>query len=255
MWFFVFDTIFIPYMISKAQVKHIRSLDSKKMRYDCKQFIVEGSKMVQELVKSNFQIVAIYGTKVWREEYLTSNAAAVEYFEITDADLRRISNFTTPNEVLAIVQLPDLPLVHEGGITLALDNIQDPGNLGSIIRIADWYGVSSVVCNTKSVDFFNHKVLQASMGSIFNVPCMTIDLRDYFLSQKERKKYACVLNGDDIHTCPKISEGILVIGNESNGVSAELLELCSHRITIPKKGRAESLNAAVAAGIVCDVLI
>lgn len=255
MWFFVFDTIFIPCMISKAQVKHIRSLDNKKMRYDCKQFIVEGNKVVQELLKSNFHTIAIYATRAWRETHFTSNLQAYEYFEIDDVELKRISSLITPNEVLAIVQIPDRTFIDEGGITLALDNIQDPGNLGSIIRIADWYGISTVVCNSKSADFFNHKVLQASMGSIFNVQCITMDLKDYFLLHPHRNKYACVLNGEDIHTCRKIDEGILVIGNESNGISAELLELCSHRITIPKKGRAESLNAAVAAGIVCDVLL
>ncbi len=242
-------------MISKAQVKHIRSLDDKKMRYENKQFIVEGTKLVHELLKSNFRIVIIYGTKDWEDVNRSLIPSEVEFIEVNSTELKRISNFTTPNEVLAIVEMPNHLELPYNGVTLALDNIQDPGNFGTMIRIADWYGIESVVCNTNTVDFYNHKVLQASMGSVFNVRCFYTNLMTFFLENKNRNKFACVLHGNPVHSYSKIQDGIIVIGNESNGISAELLKLCTHKVTIPRRGKAESLNAAVAAGIVCNALL
>lgn len=242
-------------MISKAQVKHIRSLDDKKKRYECKQFIVEGDKMVRELLHSDLEIVEIFAIEDWilRNDSICRQKNSLT--EITDSELSRISGLKTPNEVLAIVALPDnekIPLLSKA---IALDNIQDPGNLGSIIRIADWYGVEYIICNTHTADVYNSKVLQATMGSIFRVKCFYTDLESFLLQNNGMDKYACVLDGQNVNELDKMKEGIIIIGNESKGIDEKLVALCNQKVTIPKKGRAESLNAAVAAGIICNALL
>ena len=138
---------------------------------------------------------------------------------------------------------------------MALDNIQDPGNMGTIIRIADWYGIDQIVCNTQSADMYNPKVIQSTMGSIARVKVFYTDLSDWLSKQKGISIYAAMLNGDDVTSMQKIKEGIIVIGNESKGISDDVLKLVSKKITIPQKGKAESLNAAVATGIILSHLL
>ncbi len=243
-------------MISKAQVKHIRSLDDKKKRYECKQFIVEGDKMVRELLQSGLEIVEIFALKTWiMKNDLSGITGEYALTEITDIELARISSLKTPNEVLAIVLMPDNSKIPPLSKAIALDNIQDPGNLGSIIRIADWYGMEHIICNIHTVDVYNSKVLQATMGSIFRVKCFYTDLETFLLQNEKLDKYACVLDGQNVNECDKVKEGIIIIGNESKGIDERLVTLCNHKVTIPKKGMAESLNAAVATGIICNALL
>ncbi|MBK6330666.1 MAG: RNA methyltransferase [Bacteroidetes bacterium] len=249
-----FDTIFIPYMISKAQVKHIRSLDDKKKRYEYKQFVVEGIKMVDELLKSQYEIVEIFATQYWRSNHAPTDISKLKISLITEQSLSRISGLKTPNEVLALVVMPDATSIPNFDKALALDNIQDPGNLGSIIRIADWFGIFTIICNAQTVDVYNPKVLQATMGSVFRVTCYYTDLLNYIIQQTSNKTYAAVLNGSNVNEMEKISNGLILIGNESAGIDEKLIQHCDFEISIPQKGNAESLNAAVATGIICNTL-
>ena len=242
-------------MISKAQVKHIRSLDDKKKRYEYKQFVVEGIKMVEELLKSQYEIEEIFATQNWIDNYGYTHLAKHKVTLITEQTLSRISSLKTPNEVLALVVMPDVASIPFFDKALALDNIQDPGNLGTIIRIADWFGTSTILCNTQTVDVYNPKVIQATMGSVFRVDCYYIDLYNYISLQKNVKTYAAVLNGLNVNEMDKIAKGLILIGNESVGIDENLLQLCDSKISIPQKGNAESLNAAVATGIICNVLL
>lgn len=242
-------------MISKAQVKHIRSLDDKKVRYECKQFVIEGDKMVSELLKSDFEIVEIFALPKWISRQASNIAPGTLVSEINQNQLEQMSKLTTTHDVIALVGMPVTTPIPEQKIAIAVDNLQDPGNLGSIIRIADWYGIDALICNSATVDVYNSKVIQATMGSIFRVQCYYTDLQNYFLQNELKSKYACVLDGKNVNEYAKITEGIIVIGNEARGIDHELVKLCNHKITIPRKGRAESLNAAVATGIVCNTLL
>ncbi len=242
-------------MITKSQIKHIRSLDDKKYRNECKQFVVEGDKMVKELLKSNFKVLELFSKNDWAAQNLSKKTYP---FKITDVDQNRfqqMSSLSTAQDVLALVELPTLPLTPHYNIAIALDNIQDPGNLGSIIRIADWFGIDTILCNANTVDCFNPKVIRATMGSVFRVKCFYFDLQKYFSENKTPKRYAAVLDGKPLEKFSKIQEGIFLIGNESNGLQNELISLCEEKITISKLGSAESLNAAVASGIICHSLI
>jgi len=241
-------------MISKAQVKHIRSLDDKKKRYEYKQFVVEGIKMVDELLKSQYEIVEIFATQYWISNHAPTDLSKLKISLITEQTLSRISSMKTPNEVLALVVMPDATSIPNFDKTLALDNIQDPGNLGSIIRIADWFGISTIICNAQTVDVYNPKVLQATMGSVFRVTCYYTDLLNYIRQQTSIKTYAAVLNGSNVNEMEKITNGLILIGNESVGIDEKLIQHCDFKISIPQKGNAESLNAAVATGIICNTL-
>jgi TrmH family RNA methyltransferase len=170
--------------------------------------------------------------------------------------LQRISALTTPNQVLAVFKKPLFPPPEmQGRINLVLDNIQDPGNMGTIIRIADWFGLQNIICSEDSVDAFNSKVVQSTMGSISRVQVLYTPLKSFFRAHPAIPVYVTALNGTAVFGMNRISEGFIIIGNESKGISEELLqELKCERITIPKKGKAESLNAAVATGIVLSYL-
>ena len=256
-------------MLSKAKLKYIQSLGQKKSRDEEGVFIAEGPKLVKELLEAkNVEVNEVYAVKDWLDENkkLLMNIAAIE---IIEPELDRISQLTTPNKVLAIVKKIDPitigwePIVTKEKITLALDAIQDPGNLGTIIRTADWFGIEQIVCSKDCVDVYNPKVVQATMGSIYRVKLFYTDLKEWLPMQKDIRIYATVLEGQDINTMKKIQEGIILIGNESKGINDELLKLANVRITIPKnarlndsvgQGKAESLNAAVAAGIVMNYI-
>lgn len=240
-------------MVTKAQFKHIQLLADKKYRREHKQFVVEGEKMVAELLSSSLTIDILYALPEWIE----ANAAIHHHYPVVTVayfELEKMSSFKTPNQVLAIVSMP---VWTEPPFTwaLLLDGIQDPGNFGSIIRIADWYGISAVYRTELCADPFNHKVIQASMGSIFRIPVHSVDPVQFLQQQAEIPKYAAVLQGTDVHNLQTSEKGILIIGNESKGIQDELLALSSHRISIPSRGKAESLNAAVATGILCDVIL
>lgn len=227
-------------MLPKNTIRNVKNLHQKKFRKQTGQFIVEGEKLLQELLASEFRINQLYCT----EEGLFSEAQL-----ISGKDLERISALKSPNKVLAVVQIPD-GRPNEKAPALLLDGVNDPGNLGTIIRIADWYGINQVVCSKDAVDVYNPKTVQASMGSIFRVRVYYEDLPTY-LHQTSLTTYAAVMDGDIIQQGePSFN---LLMGSESHGVRNGLDRACQ-RITIQRKGKAESLNVGVACGIILEKL-
>ncbi|MEO7924954.1 MAG: RNA methyltransferase [Chitinophagaceae bacterium] len=238
-------------MLVKLKIKYIQTLGQKKLRDEEGVFVAEGPKLVAELLRSGAVIKELFAVEEWISEnrqLLGTNPVT----EISAAELERISGLSTPNKVLAIVQQfgKGNKIDSKGKITLLLDAIQDPGNLGTIIRIADWFGIGQIVCSPDTADVYNPKVVQSTMGSIARVSLWYTDLASWLRDQKDTRIYAAMLEGQDINSFEKINEGILVIGNESKGISDDVLELVNVKITIPQKGKAESLNAAVATGII-----
>lgn len=244
-------------MITKNQVKYIQSLGQKKSRDIENRFIAEGPKLVNELLTAeNCRIIQVLALKEWINENPTASNRT-EVIELSDLELEKISQLTTPNQVLAVIekiQWKNDPGI-KGNISLALDTIQDPGNMGTIIRLADWFGIKNIFCSSDCADVYNPKVVQASMGSISRIRVEYTDILSWLKENKDIRKYAAVLDGQDITKMEKINEGIIVIGNESKGIGAEMLKMANVQITIPGKGKAESLNAAVATGIILSHLV
>ena len=244
-------------MLVKSTVKYIQSLGQKKFRDEEGVFIAEGPKIIEELLgAANGSIKNLYALPAWAEDN-KQLTGTIPVTTITEIELGKISQLKTPNKVLAVLHQFDRPIemISKNNITLVLDDIQDPGNLGTIIRIADWFGVAQIICSNDTADMYNTKVVQSTMGSIARVKMMYTQLEEWLNSQKDMAIYATTLDGKDIHETKKIKEGIIVLGNESKGISQEVLNFCTDKITIPKRGKAESLNAGVAAGIVLSHLI
>lgn len=241
-------------MLSKKMLKYIQSLHLKKFRTKENSFIAEGDKIIKEfLLAKKFELKILCAEPSWLDQnkQILKGVSPEIVYEVGEQALDQISNLKTPNAVLGVFKqkLFDSPEL-KNKITLMLDDLQDPGNMGTIIRIADWFGIEQIICSGNSVDCFNPKVVQASMGSINRVNFLYEDL-NLFLQKNDRIPiYAAVLDGISIYELPKLKEGIIVIGNESKGIDPELLYLNMHRISIPRIGNAESLNAAVAAGII-----
>jgi RNA methyltransferase, TrmH family len=244
-------------MLVKQKLKYIQSLGQKKFRQQEKLFIAEGPKIVTELLQVDPPMVKeVFALKEWINEN-EKIFVKVPVTEISETELERISQLTTPNKVLAVVKQfdEDIEIKTKGTVTLALDGIQDPGNLGTIIRTADWFGVEQIVCSHDSAEVYNPKVVQATMGSIARVKVIYTDLKEWMAGQKDVSIIATTLDGQDISTVKKIKEGIIVFGNESKGISDEILVLADIKLSIPKKGKAESLNAAVAVGVILNNII
>lgn len=241
-------------MITKNQVKYIQSLGQKKLRDEEQVFIAEGPKLVDELLQADTcKVIQVYALDEWTAIAKTN----ADIIRITPGELQKISQLITPNQVLAIakkIQWDHEPIM-KGTVSLVLDEIQDPGNMGTIIRLADWFGIKNIFCSHGSVDNYNPKVVQASMGSITRVRVEYADLTTLLKNNQELRVYATALDGRDITKMEKLAEGFIVIGNESKGISDEILKLANVQITIPGKGKAESLNAAVATGIILSHLI
>ena len=244
-------------MLGKSKAKYIQSLGQKKHRDTEGRFIAEGPKVVQELLSNQPALVEeIFALKEWIDAHQPDNIIS-KITEIEKADLERISQTKTPNQVLAVVK--KLPPVNEfklkGTFTLVLDTIQDPGNLGTIIRIADWFNISQIICSPDCADVYNPKVVQSSMGSIARVNLKYVDLAEWLSSHNEVPVLAMMLDGTDVRSMKNFTEGLIIVGNESKGISDEVAEFATQKITIAGKGRAESLNAAVATGIVLSHLV
>jgi RNA methyltransferase, TrmH family len=243
-------------MLSKNKIKYIQSLHHKKQRNEDLLFIAEGEKIVNEILAVAPQLIhSIYATEEWVATQ--TNLDAIPYEVIEFFELEKISTLQTPNKVLAVVQFlgnDELPNVAKEWVVL-LDGIQDPGNLGTIIRICDWFGVKHLICSPNTVDCYNTKVIQASMGSFLRVQVQYTNLIEFVKTQQEVPIFAAVLNGISIHEVNGFQNGIVIIGNEGKGIDETLLELCTEKITIPAKGVAESLNASVATGIILSHLI
>lgn len=245
-------------MLVKSKIKYIQSLSQKKQRQERGVFIAEGPKLIDEFLKSgNVEVEEVFATQKWIHEnphWVTAVADRVT--TITEDELARISLLQTPNQVAGIFLQPRFPLMQpERKVSLMLDTIQDPGNLGTIIRCADWFGITQIICSEDCVDVFNPKVVQASMGSICRVDVAYEDLQRFLHRHPSLPLYAAVLQGSDVTCHKKISEGFILIGNESRGIDAGLLALPHLPVTIPRKGNAESLNAAVAVGIILSHLL
>jgi TrmH family RNA methyltransferase len=241
-------------MLSKKIVKYIQSLSHKKFRDEEGVFIAEGPKIVAEfLTAARFKCQLICADRSWllENESLLKKINSENIFETDDHWLQSISLLKTPHKVVAVFEkknFEDIPNLSKK-ISLMLDDLQDPGNLGTLIRIADWFAVENIICSENSVDCYNPKVVQSTMGSLSRVNVFYTDLFS-FIPKNKIPVFATTLNGTSIYELPKIKEGIILIGNESKGVHEDLLKIISHQITIPKLGRAESLNAAVAGGII-----
>lgn len=250
-------------MISKSQIKLINSLRIKKYRKENELFVAEGDKLIKEVIHSSLKVDSIFATNGWTK----SNQSEIQDFEnkiftITEAELKKISSLKTPNQVLAIVQMPRYTYDRSdliNNISLALDDIQDPGNLGSIIRIADWFGITDIFCSFNCVDLYNPKVIQSCMGSVCRVRLhyvVLVELLKSYSDDEDFKIYGTFLEGENIFESDLSRSGIIVLGNESSGISEELLPYVLKKLFIPcysqRDKSVDSLNVSMATAIVCS---
>ncbi|MCC5024256.1 MAG: RNA methyltransferase [Candidatus Synoicihabitans palmerolidicus] len=233
--------------LTKAQISHLRGLRLKKNREAAGQFIVEGPKVVSELINAGHRFTAVYATPEW------TSLPEIACTHITPEEMTRISHYPTASPVLAVGDLFRASLVdHElnAGYTLVLDGIQDPGNVGTLIRVADWFGCHRIILSPDCADLFSQKVINASMGSFARLRTVTTDLAPA-LSASSVPVLGCDLTGVNIHSLTPPPNAVVVIGSEGRGLSPAVAATLTQRVTIPRHGHAESLNAGVAAGIVC----
>ncbi len=244
-------------MLTKADLHRIRSLREKKHRDEAGLFVIEGEKVVAELLAAQHPLIEIYATETWaKPPTATPGSPPCIFRQVTPEEMARISHFPTPSAVLAVGKIarPVLdPASLNQGLTLLLDGIQDAGNLGTLLRIADWFGLARVVASPDCVDYFNQKVIHASMGSFSRLQFFTASLPEA-LAALTVPVLGCDLVGDDVHALPPLHDAVIAIGSEGRGLSPAVRQRVSRFITIPRYGAAESLNAAVAAAIVCDNL-
>lgn len=231
--------------LSKNQLKLITSLQQKKYREKYKLFLAEGVKVVNEFLNSNFEVEQIFCVN--GADFNTLDKVTL----ISNAELKKISNLKSPNNVLALFKIPTFEIISKKGLVLVLDGINDPGNLGTIIRLCDWFGVDQLVCSEETVDCFNPKVVQASMGSLTRVNIVYTNLESY-LGASKKTKFASLMNGENVYKSKLPDDAILVMGNEANGISEPILNLLNSSVSIPRFGdlkQTESLNVATATAI------
>jgi TrmH family RNA methyltransferase len=244
-------------MLSINKIKYIQSLHHKKFRQKYDNFIAEGDKIAYEIIKSGkIEIEAIFATSNWILKYATELKKFQSILvEINEAELKKISTLTTPNQVLMILKQPSFEVENQSfnnDLVLYLDGIQDPGNMGTILRIADWFGINYVFCSDSCVDIFNPKVIQATMGAFLRVKTKEIPLEN--IINETTPIYGALLEGENLFQKTLSKHGVIVIGNEGKGINSTLLPMINNPILIPPHGEgAESLNAAVATGIICAV--
>ena len=240
-------------MISKNEIKLIKSLSTKKNRLKELLFIVEGEKMVDELLSSNYKIKKIYGKKEWFENNF-SKLDLIDFQKISSDELCRISNFKNPNDVLALVEMFSNELDYSSltGTTLILDSINDPGNLGTIVRTCDWFNIRNVICSKDTVDVYNNKTIQSTMGSIFRVNVYYFELIEFFVNINSKPQtYAATLDGENLKNVKTQKDNFLIIGSESHGISDYLMKFIDEKVKIENvSAGGESLNAAIATGII-----
>ena len=232
-------------MLSKNQLKLVRSLELKKNRKKEGLFVAEGPKVVGDLLRAGYRARLVFST--------TERPDAIQ---ITDDELRKLSFLQHPQEVLAVFEIPQNSQfsILNSQLALALDSVQDPGNLGTIIRIADWFGITTIYCSEDTADCYNPKVVQATMGSLAHINIVYTDL-EALLRQYDGPIYGTLLDGQNIYQQELSSEGIIVMGNEGNGISPAIRQLVTHKLLIPNYNpsseTAESLNVAIATAITC----
>jgi RNA methyltransferase, TrmH family len=233
-------------MVSKNQIKLITSLDQKKFRQKHKLFIAEGVKVIQELLLSNIELEHLYVTEdVFGKSHENHTTL------ITETELRKISCLSTPNNCLAVFKIPDEKEQSENGLIVALDDIRDPGNFGTIIRLCDWFGIEQIICSEQTVDVYNPKVIQSTMGSIARVNVSYVNLANYLTSTK-KTVFGTFMTGRNVYTEKLPADAVLVLGNEANGISIEVEQLITQKLAIPRFGaikKTESLNVATATAI------
>ena len=233
-------------MVTKSELKYIQSLSDKKVRLETGCFIAEGVKLVGEMIAAGYPLKAVYALDSWESPDATLEVTRIEAFE-----LEKMSMLQTPNQVLAVAMMPQKKetLNLAGPLTIVLDGIQDPGNMGTIIRTADWFGITQIVASEDTVDVYNPKVIGATMGSFMRVSVTYKNLADWMPTVK-LPVYGALLEGENVFTIKTPQKGLLVIGSEGKGIRENILDLITHPVTIPKIGEAESLNAGIAAGII-----
>jgi TrmH family RNA methyltransferase len=233
-------------MVTKSELKYIQSLSDKKVRLETGCFIAEGVKLVGEMIAAGYPLKAVYALDSWESPDATLEVIRIEAFE-----LEKMSMLQTPNQVLAVAMMPQKKetLNLAGPLTIVLDGIQDPGNMGTIIRTADWFGITQIVASEDTVDVYNPKVIGATMGSFMRVSVTYKNLADWMPTIK-LPVYGALLEGENVFTIKTPQKGLLVIGSEGKGIRENILDFITHPVTIPKIGEAESLNAGIAAGII-----
>ena len=230
--------------LSKNHIKLITSLSQKKYRQKHQLFIVEGVKVVQEFLSSSYELEILFSTE---NDFSFTN----KFIKVSDQELKKISGLKNPNKVLAIFKIPNQINPKTDDLVLALDNINDPGNLGTIIRLCDWFGIEQLVCSNETVDCFNPKVVQASMGSLTRVGISYLDLKKY-LQNASVPIFIADMDGLNVYKTKLPDSAVLVLGNEANGISDDIKQLVTTKITIPRYGafqQTESLNVATASAI------
>ena len=241
-------------MLSKSQISLLQSLQHKKFRKEHGAFLVEGYKSVSEFANSAYQIDTIYHTTA-NAPKLLKLSQKINFEEISVNNIEKISALTTPSDIIARVKIPQWPAIQYSTLqkkfSLVLDGIQNPGNMGTIIRTADWFGIENIICSEDCVDVYNPKVVQATMGSLSRVNVHYTDIATV-LSTTKIPVYGALLNGDNIYTSNFGTEGLIVMGNEGNGLRPDIIKLVTKAITIPRAGKAESLNVAIATAIFCS---
>lgn len=234
-------------MLSKSQIKLIKSLSQKKFRNTHGFFVVEGIKGIREFLNSDFELVSIYSTG---ERFEVQEGL---FNLIDERELKKISSLKTPQKALAVFKIPDNNQLDFEGLIVALDGVRDPGNLGTIIRLCDWFGIETLICSNDTVDCYNPKVVQASMGSLTRVNIKYLDLEEFLSGQTQVPVLGTMLEGRDVYSSSLPNRAIVVLGNEANGISKEIGLLLDDKITIPQFGKVqetESLNVATATAIV-----
>ncbi len=245
-------------MLTQNKIKYIRSLDIKKNRQQNGCFIVEGEKMVVELIESNFKIVELFALPDFISQNIEKIKNRCPFDEITERELKKISSLKTPNQVVAIAEIPKYIIEQSlfTSLNIALDNIQDPGNLGTIIRTANWFGVKNIFCSHNTVDTFNPKVIQATMGAIFRTNIVYCDLTEVIEKTKNSnlQVYGALLDGENIYSSKLNNSGLIVLGNESKGISEPIQKLIDIKIRIPNfpidSTAMESLNVGIANAVI-----
>jgi TrmH family RNA methyltransferase len=240
-------------MLSKSQISFVKSLHQKKYRKETGLFIIEGIKSLTEFLPSDYQIESIFFLPEYRP-LLPESSSNIKLFEVNNADLAKISTLQTPPGVLALLKIPAAGAANievcRNTFSIALDQVQDPGNLGTIIRTADWFGFKNIICSENTVEVYNPKTVQATMGSLARVHVFYTNL-PAFLKKVEVPVYAAMLEGESLFKINWKKEGIVVLGNEGQGISAQVSDCVAHSITIPRIGAAESLNVSISGAIIC----
>ncbi len=232
----------------------ISDLKHKRHRQESGLFVIEGTKLVAELLASKITVKRLFATAEWIDANRNIIRHPTEMITLTENQLEHISFLQSPQQVLALAQIPDVPTDEQSildGFCIALDTIQDPGNLGTIIRIADWYGIRHILCSPSCADVYNPKVIQATMGSFLRVQLHYLPLDDFF-KRHQPTVIGALMNGENVHETTFSDKGILLIGNEGSGISDTLMPFVTNAVTIPRLGGAESLNAGIATAIICD---